>query len=76
MNHQAIAHGSFTIERIYDAPPASVFNAWSDPALKAKWFIGPPGWTQIARELDFRVGGEELLHGRFSTMETLFEARF
>ena len=76
MTQPAIAHGSFTIERHYDTAPTDVFRAWADPAVKAKWFIGPEGWKQIARKLDFRVGGEELLHGRFDTMETLFEARF
>ena len=72
-----IGHGRFTIERHYDASPSRVFHAWSDPATKAKWFIGPEGWSQIAREVDFRVGGVELLHGRFPNgMETRFDARY
>ncbi len=50
--HASIGHGHFTIERLYDAMPARVFRAWSDPAIKAKWFIGPEGWSQVARELD------------------------
>ncbi len=75
--HSRVGHGHFTIERHYDAAPARVFRAWSDPATKAKWFIGPEGWNQVARELDFRVGGDELLQGRLpSGMETLFEARY
>lgn len=72
-----IGHGHFTIERHYDASPARVFKAWADPAIKMKWFIGPEGWNQVAREVDFRVGGDELLHGRFpSGMETMFRARY
>ena len=69
-------HGSFTIEREYPASPARVFSYWSDPELKARWFIGPAEWTPIARQLDFRVGGEELLHGQLPSRETLYRARF
>jgi uncharacterized protein YndB with AHSA1/START domain len=71
-----IVHDKFTIERIYDATPAAVFRAWADPALKARWFIGPEGWRQTRRELDFRVGGEEVLCGEFPNGTTSFFARF
>jgi uncharacterized protein YndB with AHSA1/START domain len=73
---QAITHDSFVIERTYQASPEQVFAAWADPAIKARWFIGPEGWTEIRREVDFRVGGEELLHGRFETRDTLYKARY
>jgi uncharacterized protein YndB with AHSA1/START domain len=76
MSHPEITHGKFVIERIYEASRAEVFAAWADPAVKARWFMGPEGWTEIRRELDFRIGGEELLHGRLATGETLFRARF
>jgi len=76
MSQPPISHGHFTIERTYEASPAQVFAAWADPAAKARWFIGPQGWSLIRRELDFRVGGEELLHGRYDTRETVFRARF
>ncbi len=71
-------HGTFTIERRYDAAPARVFAAFSEPAIKARWFIGPPErWTILKRELDFRVGGSELLRGRFDgKIETLYTARY
>ena len=76
MSDQEIAHGKFAIERIYKAPPARVFSAWADPAVKARWFVGPEDWTLIERTLDFRVGGQELLHGRFAARETHFRAQF
>src|ERR1700676_2998127 len=76
MSGQEIIHGKFVIERTYEASPADVFAAWADPAVKARWFIGPTGWTAIRRELDFRIGGEELLQGRYEARETLFRARF
>jgi uncharacterized protein YndB with AHSA1/START domain len=72
------AHGQFTITRDYAAAPARVFAAWADGETKARWFIGPNDWAVIERRLDFRVGGEELLHGRFagSGLDTLFRARY
>jgi uncharacterized protein YndB with AHSA1/START domain len=76
MSYQPIAHGKFSIERIYTASRDRVFTAWADPAIKARWFVGPQDWTLIARELDFRVGGRELLRGRFAARETLFTATF
>ncbi|HXQ42310.1 MAG TPA: SRPBCC family protein [Candidatus Udaeobacter sp.] len=71
-------HGTFTIERRYEATPARVFAAFADPAVKARWFIGPPeSWKILKRELDFRVGGSELLQGRFEgKIETLYTARY
>jgi len=51
-------------------------KAWSDPELKAPWFIGPPDWTATERTLEVRVGGEERVGGRFELgRETLFAAR-
>ena len=73
-----IVHGSFTIERTFKSAPARVFAAWADIDMKARWFIGPPDkWTVLRRELDFRVGGQELLQGEFmGTTKTLFVARY
>jgi uncharacterized protein YndB with AHSA1/START domain len=55
MSEQSIEHGSFVVERVYDASPDRVFAAWSDPEAKARWFDGSQG----EYELDFRVGGWE-----------------
>ncbi len=78
MTTSPVTHGSFILERTYEASPAQVFAAWADPDLKARWFIGPDDWMPVRRELDLRVGGQELLHGRFakSGRETLFTARY
>ncbi len=77
MTRATCAHGTFTLERTYPAAPARVFAAWGDVELKTRWFIGPEGWKELARELDFRVDGRELLRGRHgSGMETLFTARY
>jgi uncharacterized protein YndB with AHSA1/START domain len=72
-----IKHGSFAIERVYSASPERVFGAWTDPEIKSRWFIGPETWSPIKREIDARVGGQEILHGRFeSGKETIFKARY
>jgi uncharacterized protein YndB with AHSA1/START domain len=57
MTERSVTHSTFTIERDYDAPPARVFAAWSDPEAKAQWF----GASDF--ELDFRVGGREINRG-------------
>jgi uncharacterized protein YndB with AHSA1/START domain len=60
-------HASFAIERDYDATPARVFHVFSDPDAKRRWFHGPAGkWTELKRQQDFRVGGEERVSGRFA----------
>lgn len=66
MKAPPVVHRTFSIERVYPAPVARVFSAWADIETKAKWFIGPPErWTLIKREMDFRVGGQELVQGSF-----------
>ena len=63
MSARKTAHTTFTIERVYPATPARVFRAWSDPAAKAQWFVGPKSWTEQRREMDFRIAGREHLSG-------------
>ena len=64
MSERAATHGTFTLERVYDAAPARVFKAWADPAIKARWFVGPSDWQLLERSIDFRIGGKERLSGR------------
>jgi uncharacterized protein YndB with AHSA1/START domain len=56
-------HATFVIERSYDATPARVFAAFSDPKSKAQWFVGPDDWEKSDHKLDFRVGGHESVSG-------------
>lgn len=53
-----VAHGTFRIERRYDASPGRVFRAWSDPAAFRRWFAEAPGATIEEWVHDFRVGGQ------------------
>lgn len=59
----SVAHGTFTVERRYDASPARVFRAHSDPAAFRRWFAEGDGWTIHEWTQDFRVGGR--FGGRF-----------
>jgi uncharacterized protein YndB with AHSA1/START domain len=56
-------HDTFVIARTYDAPVAFVFEAWTDPARKARWFAGSADALAHGYELDFRVGGHERNRG-------------
>lgn len=59
MTEHSVVHATFTLEREYAVPPARVFEAWSDPAQKARWFSGGP----FQHDLDFRIGGREINQG-------------
>lgn len=52
-------HGSFIIERRYNAAPERVFAAWADPKAKRAWFAEGEGWDIRSFELDFREGRKE-----------------
>ena len=67
MSARTVEHGSFTIERAFDLPPARVFAAWAEPKAKAAWFGGPPAeWKQQLRQMEFRIGGRERVKGQFA----------
>jgi uncharacterized protein YndB with AHSA1/START domain len=70
MTDSSVTHATFTLERTYPASTDVVFAAWADPAAKAAWFAGPDSDHQ----LDFRVGGREVNHGRHSGAELTFES--
>jgi uncharacterized protein YndB with AHSA1/START domain len=72
-----VTHGTFTLERTYDASPERVFNAFADPKQKAEWFRGPAEWTPPEQTHDFRVGGVETSRGGpKGGFVTYFEARY
>ena len=53
------------ITRIFDAPRALVFEAWTKPEHLVHWFC-PNGFTLPVCEMDFRVGGSHRLCMRAS----------
>jgi uncharacterized protein YndB with AHSA1/START domain len=58
MSETSAVHDTFVIERTYDAPRERVYNAWADPAAKARWFGSTNG-----REFEFKIGGRERFSG-------------
>jgi uncharacterized protein YndB with AHSA1/START domain len=43
--------------RMFDAPRALVFDAFTKPDLVKRWLLGPPGWSMPVCEIDLKVGG-------------------
>ena len=64
MSDQNAEHGSFTIERLIDAPPARVYAAFATAEGKERWF-GSPQAKILQREFDFRPGGRDRLLGQW-----------
>ncbi|CAN5594146.1 SRPBCC family protein [soil metagenome] len=66
MAEPSVIHDTFVIEQSYPAPPARVFAAFADPALKRRWFAEGHQHDVEAFEMDFRVGGLERAAYRFN----------
>jgi len=43
--------------RVFDAPRTLVWDAHTKPRLLKRWLLGPPGWSFVVCDMDFRVGG-------------------
>jgi uncharacterized protein YndB with AHSA1/START domain len=65
MAERSVTHATFTLERTYDAPPAKVFKAFADPAIKRRWFVEGDGWDVEEFAGEFKVGGNERSRFRF-----------
>jgi uncharacterized protein YndB with AHSA1/START domain len=74
MSDRSVTHATFAIERVYDASPARVFEAWADPEAKKRWF-GPAEMTG-SHELDFRIGGQERSQLEHAGSRYSFDARY
>ena len=53
---EPIAQRTLVTTKIFDAPVALVYRAWTDPAQLAQWFP-PEGFTAPRCEVDPRPGG-------------------
>jgi uncharacterized protein YndB with AHSA1/START domain len=78
MTERSVQHGSFTVERKFDAPPALVYSAFGTESGKQAWFSGPSEqWSLENRAFDFRVSGRETLTGKWKNgMITRFDAHY
>ena len=65
MIDRSVAHGSFSVERTYPAPPTRVFAAWATQTAKDIWFGEGDDFLAATEQytLDFQVGGRERLDG-------------
>ena len=64
MSERSTEHATFRIERVYSALPKRVYQAWTNPKMKARWY-GPTD-KRSALSLDFRIGGREHFTGEVS----------
>ena len=60
---KSLAEREVTITRVFDAPRALVFKAWTDPRHLAQWW-GPEGFTNPVCKFDAHVGGALRIHMR------------
>ena len=56
--------------RVFNAPRALVFDAWTKPELVKRWLLGPDGWTMPVCEIDARPGGKYRYVWKHSTNGT------
>jgi uncharacterized protein YndB with AHSA1/START domain len=59
MTDRSVTHATFVLDHAYPLPPARVFGAWADPAVKTRWFTGALDPATAPMKMDFRVGGTE-----------------
>lgn len=53
-----IAHDTITLDRRINAPIAAVWDAYADPAKRARWSV-PAGEVMVYDEADFREEGRD-----------------
>ncbi len=66
MTRRSATFATFALHRVYPAKPERVYRAFADPVAKARWFSQPEGYTITEQSMDFRVGGTEVVNGKFA----------
>lgn len=64
----------YIVDRVFDAPRAMVWRAWSDPKLLARWY--GPGVDTIIHKFDLKPGGEWLNEMKWGEKSDLSKAVF
>ena len=64
----------FVVDRLFDAPRALVWQAWTEPKLLARWY--GPGVDTIIHKFDLKPGGEWLNEMKWGDKSDLSKAVF
>jgi len=61
------------VTRTFNAPPATVFKAWSQPELFQRWWVprSATGVSLVSCEMDVRTGGKYRLEFGAGGSETM-----
>jgi uncharacterized protein YndB with AHSA1/START domain len=57
MSEPSSPRDTLRIERIFDAPPHDVFDAWTSVEVLKRWWHAEHSWETPFAEVDLRVGG-------------------
>ena len=80
MTDQTVIHDTFTIDRIYPAPVARVFAAFTSKEAKDAWGdtsdLDEPGTDADDTAFDFRVGGHERYGFGYQGVSYRYDARY
>ena len=63
-DRKTYGEGTVVVTRVFDAPRALVWQAWTEPKMLGQWF-GPRGFTSSVPQWELRVGGalRIVMHG-------------
>jgi uncharacterized protein YndB with AHSA1/START domain len=64
MTQSEIIHDTFTLKNTYSAAPAEVFAAFAQIEKKKRWYADSDTYDVLKYNLDFNVGGKEVLVGK------------
>ena len=61
------------VTRMFDAPPSTLFRAWSQPELFQRWWVpkSAPGISLVSCDMDVRTGGKYRLEFGASGSDTM-----
>jgi len=60
MTNDSVPADAVVIERSFDAPPALIWQMWTNPEHFTQWY-GPDGATVPVAKMDVRAGGSRLV---------------
>ncbi len=64
MTEPEIVHDTFTLENRYPSAPAEAFAAFAELEKKKQWYADSTMYEVLKYDLDFSVGGREVLVGK------------